>query len=205
MDDEADGCPQARKRGRPRGFCAHRALDQIREVFARKGYAETTLDDLGAATGLSRPSLYAAFGDKEQAYIAALEDYAQKSADSAEAALSAPGRLVERLEALFTHVAAYYCRSPEQPGCMISGTAAAAAPAHPAIRAAAARLRDGAVRRFEVAFAAAGAGEDAEPRAQMALGALESMSLRARLGETETALVAFGRSCAFRLADDLDA
>lgn len=193
-----------RGRGRPRGFCRDAALDAIAEVFARKGFAETTLDDLGAATGLARPSLYAAFGDKEAAYLAALARYGAAAAARAAAALDAPGRLVDRLTILFVAAAAFYCRNPAQPGCMIAGTAAAAAPEHPAIRAAAAALRARGAARYREAFETAGAWADADARAQMTLAALESMGLRARLGEEEANLAAFGRACARRLGGDLD-
>jgi AcrR family transcriptional regulator len=193
-----------RPRGRPRGFRPEAALAAVAEVFARKGYAETTLDDLGAATGLARPSLYAAFGDKEQAYLAALAQYGARVAAASAAALDASGRLSDRLAALFAGAAAFYCRDPSQPGCMIAGTAAAAAPEHPAIREAAARMRAAAVARYKEAFEAAGAWADAQARAEMTLAALESMGLRARLGESETALAQFGRACARRLAGDLD-
>ncbi|QLP96664.1 MAG: hypothetical protein HZY79_03590 [Rhodoblastus sp.] len=87
---------------------------------------------------------------------------------------------------------------------MIGGTAAAAAPEHPAIRACAAALRAKSVGVYARAFEAAGAWADAEARAQMALAALESMGLRARLGEDEARLADFGRACARRLAGDLE-
>jgi AcrR family transcriptional regulator len=203
-DTEMPETCEKRPRGRPRGFCRDAALAAIGEVFARKGFSETTLDDLGAATGLTRPSLYAAFGDKEAAYLAALSHYGESAAARTGAALARPGRLVERLAGLYADAAAFFCRDASQPGCMIGGTAAAAAPEHPAIRATAAALRDKSAARYKEAFEAAGAWADAEARAQMALAALESMGLRARLGEDEARLVEFGRACAKRLAGDLD-
>jgi len=201
ITDDAAG---KRPRGRPRGFCRDAALAAIGEAFARKGFAETTLDDLGAATGLTRPSLYAAFGDKEAAYLAALAHYGAAAAARAVEALARPGRLADRLTGLFEGAAAFYCRDVSQPGCMIGGTAAAAAPTHPAIRDAAAAMRGLGVAQFRQAFEAAGAWADAEPRAQMTLAALESMGLRARLGEREAVLAEFGRACARRLAGDLE-
>lgn len=203
-DTKIGTAKEKRARGRPRGFCRDAALAAIGEAFARKGFAETTLDDLGAATGLTRPSLYAAFGDKEAAYLEALAHYGAQAAARAAAALDAPGRLVQRLTRLLEASAAFYCRDAAQPGCMIAGAAAAAAPEHPAIREAAAAMRAEGVARYAAAFEAAGAWADAQPRAQMLLAALESMGLRARLGEDEASLADFGRACAKRLAGDLD-
>lgn len=204
QDDTEIASEGKRGRGRPRGFCREAALRAIAEVFARKGFSETTLDDLGAATGLARPSLYAAFGGKEAAYLAALDHYGAAAGARAAAALDAPGRLVQRLSTLFEAAATFYCRNPSQPGCMIAGTAAAAAPEHPAIRHAAAAMRAKGAARYKEAFEAAGAWADAQARAQMLLAALESMGLRARLGEEEASLADFGRACARRLAGDLD-
>jgi AcrR family transcriptional regulator len=175
----------------------------MREVFARQGYAETSLDDLCEASGLSRPSLYAAFGDKERVYIAALECYAGKQAAAIEQALALPDRLGVRLALIFGAAAAAFCQAPEQPGCMLGGTAASAAPTHPEIRTVAARLRAAGGARFEAAFAAAGADADARTRAEMVLAALDSMGLRARLGENEASLVTFGQAVAARLTSDL--
>src|SRR5262245_49224065 len=55
-----------RSPGRPRGFITEEVLDRVRTVFTAKGFAAASLDELAAAAGLNRPSLYAAFGDKEQ-------------------------------------------------------------------------------------------------------------------------------------------
>jgi len=61
--------------GRPRSFDVDRALDQALEVFWRKGYEGASLSDLTAAMGINRPSLYAAFGDKEELFRRVLDRY----------------------------------------------------------------------------------------------------------------------------------
>lgn len=68
----------AEKRGRPRAFDAEKALEKALEVFLRQGYDATSIDDLTAAMGINRPSLYAAFGNKTSLYSAALQLYAAK-------------------------------------------------------------------------------------------------------------------------------
>ncbi|GGI90232.1 TetR/AcrR family transcriptional regulator [Shewanella gelidii] len=61
--------------GRPRGFDIDLALEQALEVFWRNGYEGTSLVDLTEAMGIKKPSLYAAFGNKEQLFIKAIELY----------------------------------------------------------------------------------------------------------------------------------
>lgn len=61
--------------GRPRAFDMDTALEQALEVFWRKGYDGTSLSDLTEAMGINKPSLYAAFGNKEQLFLKAIELY----------------------------------------------------------------------------------------------------------------------------------
>lgn len=61
--------------GRPRAFDMDTALEKALEVFWRKGYDGTSLSDLTEAMGINKPSLYAAFGNKEQLFLKAIELY----------------------------------------------------------------------------------------------------------------------------------
>lgn len=62
-------------RGRPREFCTDAALAQALRVFWTKGYEGASLTDLTDAMGITRPSLYAAFGNKEALFRQALDLY----------------------------------------------------------------------------------------------------------------------------------
>lgn len=64
--------------GRPRAFCVDTALNQALEVFWRKGYEGASLTDLTEAMGINRPSLYAAFGNKEELFRKALDRYTRE-------------------------------------------------------------------------------------------------------------------------------
>ena len=63
--------------GRPREFDLDQALDRAMEVFWRQGYEATSLADLTTAMGIGKPSLYAAFGNKEQLFRRALDRYTE--------------------------------------------------------------------------------------------------------------------------------
>jgi AcrR family transcriptional regulator len=76
--------------GRPRVFDADKALDRALEVFWRNGYEGTTLSDLTKAMRVNRPSIYAAFGNKEELFGKVLDRYAEGPASSVREALEAP-------------------------------------------------------------------------------------------------------------------
>jgi AcrR family transcriptional regulator len=77
-------------RGRPREFDIDQALDRALRVFWRKGYEGATLPELTRAMGINRPSLYAAFGSKEELFHQALDRYAEGPAGYIGEALSEP-------------------------------------------------------------------------------------------------------------------
>src|SRR5579862_7020387 len=85
--------------GRPRAFDLEKALDRAMQVFWRKGYLGTSLSDLTEAMGINRPSLYAAFGNKESLFRKALEHYSKGPSAYLNDALREPNAraVVERL------------------------------------------------------------------------------------------------------------
>jgi AcrR family transcriptional regulator len=77
-------------RGRPREFCVDNALAAALRVFWTKGYEGASLTDLTDAMGITRPSLYAAFGNKESLFRKALDLYEHDKMAYVAAALEAP-------------------------------------------------------------------------------------------------------------------
>lgn len=108
----------ATKLGRPRAFDIDQALDRAIQVFWQKGYAGASLTDLTDAMGINRPSLYAAFGNKESLFCKALDRYASGPAAYVCEALEAPTarEVVRRLLAGAIRVTT----GPDTPrGCMM--------------------------------------------------------------------------------------
>lgn len=185
-----------RPRGRPRAYDPDEALQNATLAFWRAGYAATSLDALTAATGMNKPSLYGAFGDKHALYLVALQRYA----DAGEAAMrealeTAP--LVDAVAAVYdAALKLYYPKDAPARGCLLVGTAATEAVDDAEIRAA---LR-GALRRFDRAFEARferarAEGElpaDADPAllARLASAFLHTLALRSRAGDSRAELAA---------------
>ena len=85
--------------GRPRAFDADVALDRALEVFWQKGYEGAALSDLTEAMGINRPSLYAAFGNKEALFRKVIDRYTGGPAVYTRVALDEPTAraVVERM------------------------------------------------------------------------------------------------------------
>lgn len=81
---------QSPARGRPREFCVEEALVAALRVFWTKGYEGASMTDLTEAMGVTRPSLYAAFGNKEALFKKALDLYERDKLAYVGAALAAP-------------------------------------------------------------------------------------------------------------------
>ena len=164
----------SRGRGRPRAFEADTALGQAMDVFWSDGFAATSLDDISAATGLNRPSLYGAFGDKRALYLQAYGQYRKRVNESFEPLFAAREPLRVKLRRILTACLDLYLSGPNGPrGCFT-------------VLSAASEAIDGTDRAFGRMFADARAAgelpEDADPRrlARMATATLHTLSIRAR-------------------------
>src|ERR1700729_3182068 len=117
-----------KRRGRPRAYQPEVALGRALDLFRKDGFAATSLDDLSAATGMNRPSLYGAFGDKRELYI---KSYARYRADARAAMMDIfRGELPirERLERIYAVALDIYLSGDAGPrGCFTVMTAASEA------------------------------------------------------------------------------
>ena len=110
---------------RPRTFDEHEVVAAARDEFWERGYAATSVDDLTAATGLGRGSLYGAFGDKHTLYLRALDDYIASSLDEVRASLRNPERSAyERLAGHIRLQAKALVADKDRRGCLMAKSAA---------------------------------------------------------------------------------
>jgi TetR/AcrR family transcriptional regulator, copper-responsive repressor len=185
-----------RRVGRPRAYDPEAALRRAMDRFWKSGYAGTSLDDISAETGMNRPSLYAAFGDKRTLYLKALEAYWRVSHGVMRDALAdeALGLEAALMHAYDAQLRLYVSDDGLARGCFVVGTAVTEALEDVEIRAS---LAEG-YRGFDTAFEARlrvaqekgelTKGVDPAGLAVLASAVLHSLAVRARTGAPCAAL-----------------
>jgi TetR/AcrR family transcriptional regulator, copper-responsive repressor len=125
-----------KRRGRPRAYEPDVALGKALDLFRTQGFAATSLDDLSEATGMNRPSLYGAFGDKRELYIKSYQRYREDARAALVDIFRQELPLRERLERIFASALDIYLSGDTGPrGCFTVVTAASEAVSDPDIRA----------------------------------------------------------------------
>ncbi|MBY6136155.1 TetR/AcrR family transcriptional regulator [Nocardioides marinus] len=190
-------------RGRPRKFVEAEVRSAIVDCFRTKGYAATSLDDLARATGLVRPSLYAAFGSKEQMFLGAMEDFAAGIRQQLEVVTGGASSAHTALTQVFETALDIYLDGEGGRGCLVFTTAAAEAPTHPEIRA---RLfeqiasNDGFLHRLLARCAPQADPPSLEAASALASATLHSLGIRARAGNERESLMRFAATAAEGIA-----
>ncbi|CAN7494060.1 TetR/AcrR family transcriptional regulator [Caballeronia sp. LjRoot34] len=117
--------------GRHRQFDEGEALEAALSVFWQKGYEGASFEDLTQATGVARPGLYSAFGNKEALFIKALDLYDAKYMGFMSEALSEPTSL-NVVERILRGSADIHTMDSAHPGCLgINGALACSDDAEP--------------------------------------------------------------------------
>ncbi|WP_161599872.1 TetR/AcrR family transcriptional regulator [Roseibium sediminis] len=112
-----------RKPGRPRTFDKLEALDKVIHVFWELGYDAADTETLSKRTGFSKPSLYKAFGSKEDMFVAALNRYRETRSPAALDALTNAPSPKEGLREFFRCFAADVAGPGHPCGCLIMSVA----------------------------------------------------------------------------------
>ncbi|WP_168790674.1 TetR/AcrR family transcriptional regulator [Paraburkholderia aromaticivorans] len=182
---------EKRARGRPRGYDSEQALRDARDAFWHGGYSGTSLDSLSNATGMNRPSLYGAFGDKHALYLNTLDQYIELGRQGMEVALAGDRPLAEALQSVYDAALAMYLPPGEAPrGCFLIGTAVVESRSDAEVRD---KLLGGLTiydhafeRRLERAKAQGelSAASDPVMLAKIASAILHSIALRSRAGDS---------------------
>ena len=182
-----DAPAEPKRRGRPRAYQPEIALAKALDLFRKDGFAATSLDDLSAATGMNRPSLYGAFGDKRELFIKSYQRYREDARAAMADIFRRELPIRQRLERIYAVALDIYLSGEAGPrGCFTVMTAASEAVADPEIRA---MVLEGLVE-LDKAFAACfrlakekgelPEGADVTVLAQLASATIHTIAIRAR-------------------------
>ncbi|KQR81519.1 TetR family transcriptional regulator [Burkholderia sp. Leaf177] len=192
--------------GRPREFDIDEAVEAAMQVFWSRGYNGTSLPDLIDGTGLSRGSLYKAFGDKRALFLLALDRYTSAAAHRLSATLRESGHAKVVIRKALSRYAQLSIGMAGQRGCLLLATATEMVPHDEEIAQRASRM----FAAIQHAFADAiqrgkDAGEitqkvDSATLAQLLLCLVQGMRAVGKTGLTKAEVTAV-IDCAMQLLD----
>jgi AcrR family transcriptional regulator len=179
--------PVKRLRGRPRSFNKDEALDAAVLVFWEKGYDGASIEDLTLAMGINRPSLYAAFGNKREFFLRAIDRYAETHGNRAFSAFRLEPDNRTAIERFFQASIECALADGTPRGCLINNVATDAAESDLELRA---KLTDMFTRTDQAIARRLAANQDnnestahpPEELARMAHSVTHSIMTRARAG-----------------------
>ncbi len=113
---------------RTRAFDPSTALSRAVDLFASKGYSDTSMDDIVKATGVSRYGIYGTFGNKRELFEQALERYADGMGRQSYLRLLEPDASLAHIRLIFDDRIEAMCGASENKGCLFVHTAMELAP-----------------------------------------------------------------------------
>jgi TetR/AcrR family transcriptional repressor of nem operon len=185
---------------RAREFDPTTALDQAMLLFWEGGFAETSMEDVVASTGVSRYGLYGTFGNKRELYIAALHRYADRIAREEHPRLFSPEATRADIDAFMAAAVERSVGPDGHRGCMICNTAIEIAPHDAAIAAAVRDLYDQLAAAFATAMRNSQAAGDMDKRidaraiGDLLVGMMQGAVVLARTGTSRTKLAEYMNS-----------
>ena len=191
---------QPKRRGRPRAYQPDIALGKALALFRKSGFAATSLDDLSAATGMNRPSLYGAFGDKRELYLKSYQRYRDDARAATVDLFREEMPIRKRLMRLYGVALDIYLNGEKPRGCFTVMTAGSEAVDDPDIRAMVLEALAELDKAFVACFRRAKETGELSPSADgQALGLLASailhtIAIRARAGVPRRELEAIIKS-----------
>jgi AcrR family transcriptional regulator len=196
----ANDIKSSKRRGRPREFDQEKALDRALELFWRQGYEGTSIADLTAAMGITPPSLYAAFGSKEQLYYEVLQRYRASVGRCLTTALEAEPTAYNAVERFLYESARIFSAREKPSGCLISSGILSCAPENKKVAETVASMRAEAIQAIRRRLqAAVKSGELPRPTditqlARFYSAVVQGMSVQARDGASAKTLRAIAET-----------
>ncbi|MET1079290.1 MAG: TetR/AcrR family transcriptional regulator [Pseudomonas sp.] len=184
------------KRGRPRQFDREQALQTALTLFWTHGYEGTSIAELVEALGIAPPSLYSAFGSKEQLFLEALRLYVAGPGNFVSRALHEESTGLGFIRRVLLDAAREFANGHHPPGCVIATGLVASASAHRQLAGEVAGLRSQTrevlALRIDQARSAGELSQACKPAdlAGFYAAVIQGMSVQARDGADEASLIA---------------
>lgn len=182
------------KGGRPRKFDREQALDRALQVFWERGYEGASMADLTLAMGMHSPSIYAAFGSKEELFREVTAQYERRFASRLNELLEDAPTAKDAIRAFFRHAIETYTDCAR--GCFFVLAAASCSAGNEGVRERLARKRGEGIRAIRERLLRAcregdlQAGSDVEALAAYVIAVAQGISLQARDGAPKATLLA---------------
>ena len=180
---------------RTRSFDPSNALAKAVDLFSSKGYAETSMEDIVRATGVSRYGLYGTFGNKRELFEQALDKYADRMGKQAFLALLEPDASLADIRDIFAERVSVMCaQDDERAGCLFVHTAMELAPQEPELKDVLLRFMQRMARLFSVGLDTAkekgeiSADVDTRAAGEMLTNTLFGLAVLGRAGFSREAL-----------------
>lgn len=191
---------ERKARGRPRAFDRDAALDEAMRLFWEHGYEATSLAQLTSAMGVSAPSLYAAFGDKEALFLQAVDRYVSRGGDQTQALMGDAKTAREAMERVLLE-SAIRLTDPRFPrGCMVVLSAVSVSEEAARVQRELAQCRSGWEQQVKARIERGiedgdvPAGTNAAALAGFYMAVLQGMSLHAKDGASRERLEEIGEA-----------
>jgi AcrR family transcriptional regulator len=131
-----------RRPGRPLSFDREQALQRAMHAFWKSGYETTSITDLTSAMGITAPSLYAAFGDKESLFLECLTLYTHPGMEATARSIADAPSARQAAKDLLAYAADWFTQPGVPQGCLVASAASTGSPAAERVRAALKDVRD---------------------------------------------------------------
>ena len=192
--------PTAKRLGRPLSFDRDKALNAAMLQFWQTGYETTSVAELTHAMGITAPSLYTAFGDKESLFLECLEKYANPGPKTTPELIAEAGSARQAAQQLLELSARWFTQQDAPAGCLVASAASSGSANSQRVRAALKNIRD--VNRKALQKRAERDIRDghlprtanAQALASMTMAIVQGMSTLARDGVGQKALLDLART-----------